>query len=215
MPFLYASLAGSVLAATLGSNKIATSAAAEHLHGFMALPPNQIDQPPSFPLYLSAPRPPADRTAATARHTRSPVAANFPPLCPPCLLVSSARSHGGQGLVRAEACRHLPGWYNDGWSSRFTSGEMFPREPLPMEEISESNQQAGDSEAEKRPWQFSLWSLMVLTTLFAVLCSLLKSLGLLLFTLLFLAAFARLGYHPRRKTSKMTIHPITMRTTLL
>ncbi len=55
-----------------------------------------------------------------------------------------------------------------------------------MEEISESNQQAGDSEAEKRPWQFSLWSLMVLTTLFAVLCSLLKSLGLLLFTLLFL-----------------------------
>ncbi|MGO8691611.1 MAG: hypothetical protein ACLQLG_18485 [Thermoguttaceae bacterium] len=55
-----------------------------------------------------------------------------------------------------------------------------------MEETSENNRQAGDSEAERRPWQFSLWSLMVLTTLLAVLCSLVKSLGLLLFTLLFL-----------------------------
>ena len=84
-----------------------------------------------------------------------------------------------------------------------------------MEETSDNNRQAGDAEAQKRPWQFSLWSLMVLTTLFAVLCSLVKSLGLLLFTLLFRVAPARLGHHPGRKATKMTIHPIIMPTALL
>ena len=64
-------------------------------------------------------------------------------------------------------------------------------EPRTMNEVPENSHQAADSAPDERPWQYSLRSLFVLTTIVAVLCSLARSLGpfVLLFPLLLLPAW--------------------------
>ncbi len=47
-----------------------------------------------------------------------------------------------------------------------------------MKEALENSQQASDAASDRRPWQFSLGSLFLLTTIFAVACSLSTKLGL-------------------------------------
>lgn len=83
-----------------------------------------------------------------------------------------------------------------------------------MNEAPEDMHEVADSAPDKRPWQYSLRSLFVLTTICAVLCSLATSLGpfSLLFPLLLLPAWDSMREHrptgrsrqPKESRTKVT-----------